>query len=246
MVSTGGDERSSPRLGSDPWSVTIGRREGHEQTNAGPQGRADRARHEPGQHRRCATPKEWAGGARGARSDPPRPGRDGGPQPVRGTRTERGPPPRPRTSGPTGWHQPLAVAGGVLTRRARAQPESRDSRRPSRVRRRGTRRRERREPGLNTPPTTATMTPRGAARRPQQRCRRRGTRSRPRPRRRSGHQHRRRAAATAGRRRRSGHQHRRRAAATAGRRRRSGHQPQATAGGARGTRSDPPRPAVGR
>ncbi len=101
MVPGGGDERSSPRLGSDPWSVTMGRREGHEQKelrpDAGGSGRPTRGT-SGGQHRRCAvtTQEEPAGGARGARSDPPRPAG----RPAVGSRNEnpRGPPTRHHTA----------------------------------------------------------------------------------------------------------------------------------------------------
>ncbi len=116
---------------------------------------------------------------------------------------ERGPPTPPRTTGPTGWRQPLAAVGGVLTRRARAQPESRGSRRPSRVRRRGTRKERTPRARLEHPthhghdddprsgPTSATNTAGDEARGAD-----RGAAG-------ATREHRRRAAATGGRRRRS-------------------------------------------
>ena len=157
---------------------------------SGPQGRAARARNEPGQHRRCATAKQWAGGARGARSDPPRPAR-------RRPAAERG-----TSSSEDHRHaqdvRPDRVASALGRGRWGAHPQGEGAaREPGQPQaERGTS-----EPGLNTPPATATMTTRGAADVRNQHSRRRGTRSRPRRRRRPTHQHRRRPAATTGRRR---------------------------------------------
>ena len=99
----------SPGLGSAPGSVTMRRREGHEQTSAGRRpGRPTRGT-SGGQHPRVRGDDEggtgW-GSARGAQRPPS--------------------PSRQDNRGPTGWHHALAVAGGGDTRRARAQPENRE------------------------------------------------------------------------------------------------------------------------